>query len=170
MNRRLLIGGVAAAAAVAGAGAAWWRLRTRELPLPADFWSLRFARPEGGELAMADLRQRPVLINFWATWCAPCLRELPLLNQFQREHGSGGWQVVGLAVDGPTPVREFLAKRPLEFPVGLAGLEGTELARALGNDVGGLPFSVLLDRTGQVRERKLGALLEADLARWAGLG
>lgn len=170
MNRRLLLGTVAAAAAAAGAGAAWWRLRVQDRPLPADFWTLRFERPEGGELVLADLRQRPLLVNFWATWCAPCLRELPLLNQFQREHGTTGWQVVGLAVDGPTPVREFLAKRPLAFPVGLAGLDGTELARALGNDVGGLPFSVLIDRAGQVRERKLGALVEADLGRWASLG
>lgn len=170
MNRRLVLGGVAAAAAAAGAGLAWWRLQVGERPLPADFWTLRFARPEGGELVLAELRERPLLINFWATWCAPCLRELPLLNQFQRENGARGWQVVGLAVDGPTPVREFLAKRPLAFPVGLAGLDGTELARALGNESGGLPFSVLVDRMGQVRERKLGALVEADLARWAGLG
>lgn len=170
MNRRLVLGGVAAAAAAAGAGFAWWRLKVDDTPLPADFWSLRFERPEGGELALAALRSRPLLINFWATWCAPCLRELPLLNQFQRDHGPAGWQVIGLAVDGPTPVREFLAKRPLAFPVGMAGLDGTELARALGNQAGGLPFSVLLDRAGAVRDRKLGALAEADLARWATLG
>lgn len=169
MKRRMAMLGVGAAAAAVGVGVGVWRLRVQDRPLPADFWSLRFERPEGGELAMAALKGRPALLNFWATWCAPCIKELPLLDQFQRER-AGRWQVVGLAIDGPTPVREFLLKRPLGFPVGLAGLNGVDLARALGNDAGGLPFSVLIDAQGQLRERKLGALTEEELARWGGLG
>lgn len=169
MKRRMAMLGVGAAAAAVGVGVGVWRLRVQDRPLPADFWSLRFERPEGGELAMAVLKGRPALLNFWATWCAPCIKELPLLDQFQRER-AGRWQVVGLAIDGPTPVREFLLKRPLGFPVGLAGLNGVDLARALGNDAGGLPFSVLIDAQGQLRERKLGALTEEELARWGGLG
>lgn len=166
MKRRTAIFGVGAAAAAAGAGVGVWRLRVAQAPLPADFWSLRFERPEGGELLMSSLAGRPLLLNFWATWCAPCIKELPLLDRFQREQ-AGRWQVVGLAVDGPTPVREFLLKQPLGFAVGLAGLNGVELARSLGNAAGGLPFSVLIDRHGNARERKLGALTEADLAAWA---
>jgi thiol-disulfide isomerase/thioredoxin len=158
--------GVGAAAAVVGAGVGIWRFRVAPAPLPADFWSLRFERPEGGELLMSSLSGRPLLLNFWATWCAPCIKELPLLDRFQREQ-SGRWQVVGLAVDGPTPVREFLLKQPLGFAVGLAGLNGVELARSLGNAAGGLPFSVLIDKHGSARERKLGALTEGDLAAWA---
>lgn len=167
MNRRLALAGVAVAGVVAGAGVAVWRLRVQDVELPADFWSLRFERPEGGELATSALKGRPALINFWATWCAPCLKELPLLDRFQREQGTAGCQVIGLAVDGPTPVREFLLKRPLAFPVGLAGLNGVDLARSLGNTAGGLPFSILLDRTGKVRHRKLGALGEDELTRWS---
>lgn len=166
MKRRTAMLGVGAAAAVVGAGVGVWRLRVAETPLPADFWSLRFERPEGGELLMSSLSGRPLLLNFWATWCAPCIKELPLLDRFQREQ-AGRWQVVGLAVDGPTPVREFLLKQPLGFAVGLAGLNGVELARSLGNAAGGLPFSVLIDSQGNTRERKLGALTEGDLAAWA---
>lgn len=169
MKRRAVVWGVGAAAAVGGAGFGLWRLRAdTDASLPADFWTLSFERPEGGELRMSSLSGQPVLLNFWATWCAPCIKELPLLDRFQREQ-AGRWQVVGLAVDGPTPVREFLLKQPLGFPVGLAGLNGVELARSLGNAAGGLPFSVLIDAKGQPRERKLGALTEQDLLRWARL-
>jgi thiol-disulfide isomerase/thioredoxin len=168
MKRRAAMLGVGAAAAAFGVGVGVWRLRVEDTPLPADFWSLRFERPEGGELLMSSLTGRPILLNFWATWCAPCIKELPLLDRFQREQ-AGRRQVVGLAVDSPTPVREFLLRQPLGFPVGLAGLSGVDLARSLGNSAGGLPFSVLIDGKGQARERKLGALTEEDLARWGGL-
>jgi thiol-disulfide isomerase/thioredoxin len=171
-RRALLFAGVAAGAAVAGV--ALWRGRQAAGPAepagPAPIWSMRFDRPEGGTLDMAGLRGQPVLLNFWATWCPPCITELPLIDAFHQRHGARGWQVVGLAVDGPTPVREFLKQRPLRMPVGLAGLEGVELARALGNSSGALPFTVIFGRDGAVRERKLGALSEADLERYARLG
>jgi thiol-disulfide isomerase/thioredoxin len=166
-RRSLLLGtGVGAAAATLGAGVAWWRLRPHESPLPPGFWESRFERPEGGELALADFRGKPLVLNFWATWCPPCVTELPLLDAFHREHTATGWSVVGLAVDSPTPVREFLLKRPLALPVGLAGLDGVEFGRSLGNLQGGLPFTVVLDRTGDVRRRHLGALKEPDIDAW----
>lgn len=116
---------------------------------------------------LAEYRGKWVVLNFWATWCAPCVTELPLLDRFHREQNARGWTVVGLAVDSPTPVREFLRQRPLALPVGLAGLEGVEFGRSLGNIQGGLPFTVVLDAAGQVRSRKLGALKPADIAAWA---
>jgi thiol-disulfide isomerase/thioredoxin len=160
----------AAGVAAAAAGAAWWRWRPgAPEPAPQGFWSLRFERPEGGELALGALRGRPVLLNFWATWCPPCITELPLLSGFQRERDRLGWQVVGLAVDAPTPVRSFLARRPVDFPVGLAGLDGIELTRSLGNASGALPFSVVFDRAGDVVARKLGTLGHGDLEAWVAL-
>jgi thiol-disulfide isomerase/thioredoxin len=171
MNRRhaLLTGGVALAGAAAGAGWAWWRHRETAGDAGAEhaLWQERFDRPEGGELVMSALRGQPLVLNFWATWCAPCVKEMPLLDAFYKEHKAKGWQVVGLAVDSPTPVREFLGKLPISFPIGLAGLTGVDLNRALGNPSGALPFSVAFDARGNAIFRKLGLLKPEDLAQWA---
>jgi thiol-disulfide isomerase/thioredoxin len=168
MNRRQMALGAGVGAVAAAAGVVGWRLTAeRSEPAPAGFWDLTFERPEGGELALSSLRGGPLLVNFWATWCAPCITELPLLDAFAKEQAAAGWKLVGLAIDAPTPVRRFVKERPLSFPVGLAGLEGTELGRLLGNAQGGLPFSVVFDRQGRIGARKLGALHAPDLERWA---
>jgi thiol-disulfide isomerase/thioredoxin len=174
MKRRVMLTAGATLAALAGAGLFWWRQRP-EAPEPPDaaalaaFWSQSWDTPDGRPLAAAQYRGRPLLVNFWATWCPPCVEELPLLDDFHRAQRGQGWQVLGLAIDQPSAVRAFLGRQPLSFPVGLAGLGGTELARSLGNPQGGLPFSVLLDRDGGLVARKLGRLLPADLQHWRGL-
>ncbi|MFM8576493.1 MAG: redoxin family protein, partial [Limnohabitans sp.] len=143
LRRRCMLG-VGLSAATAGAGVAWWRLDPGAAAPQAqdDFWQQRFEQPQGGELALARLRGRPLLVNFWATWCPPCVEELPMIEAFWREHAAKGIQVLALAVDQPSSVRRFLERQPLSFPVGLAGLQGAELAKSLGNQQGGLPFSV----------------------------
>ena len=166
MKRRTVVAsGLAVGAAAAGAGLSWWRSRSTAAPLPADFWTLRFERPGGGELSFAALKGKPLLLNFWATWCAPCVTEMPLIDAFAKRQA--GWNVVGLAIDGPSPVREFLTQRPVTFSIGLAGLTGVDLTRALGNTAGGLPFTLLLDAMGQPVQRRLGALKDGELERWA---
>lgn len=170
MNRRTwLFGGAAVAAAAAGAGVAWWRSqgRANDEARAAQIWTMQFETIGGGApLALAPLRGKPTLLNFWATWCAPCISELPLIDRFQREHQAAGWQVVGLAVDRAGPVTEFLTKRPVGFAIGLAGMEGVELSQRMGNNGGALPFSVVFDRSGRVIERKLGIIKPEDLQRW----
>jgi thiol-disulfide isomerase/thioredoxin len=167
-RRGWLLGGVATAAAIAGLGGALWQRSGSAAGerLDAAFWARRFERPEGGELVFEQLRGKPLLINFWATWCPPCVEEMPMLDAFFRENASNGWQVVGLAIDQPSAVRKFLAKTPVSYPIGLAGLEGTELVKNLGNTAGGLPFSVVLDADGAVAARKMGKIEAPDLRAW----
>jgi len=166
-RRKLMYGGAATAAVLAGAGAGWLRLMSGADPAVEAFWTTSFERPEGGSLSMAALRGQPVLVNFWATWCPPCVEELPLLDSFFRQHAAKRWQVIGLAIDQPSAVRGFLAKLPLSFPIGLAGFDGTELGKSLGNLTGGLPFTVVLGANGGVQQRKMGRVSPADLAAWA---
>lgn len=171
MNRRALMALVGAGAGLGGAALAWWRFRPGPVLSGAEaaFWAGRFEQPQGGELLMAGLKGQPLLVNFWATWCPPCVEELPMLNAFSREQAGRGWRVVGLAVDRVEPVRSFLQRLPLDFPVGMAGLAGTEISRSLGNTAGGLPFTVVFGSSGQILHRKIGKVSPSDLAQWAQL-
>ena len=190
-RRNMLYGGAAVAAGLAGAGLAWWTERLRgeqrrasaaagpvtvvapaAAPGDADqeaaaaFWLLSFQTPDGQTLPMSSFRGKRLLVNFWATWCPPCVDELPLLDYFYQENRDRNWQLLGLAVDQPGAVRDWLKNRPLNYPVALAGESGIALARSLGNVAGGLPFSVLFDPLGALQQRKAGQVLAQDLAAW----
>jgi len=174
MRRRAWAAGATVAAASTGLGwtLRWWSEKTPPADdvvatgTPADLWSLRFENPSGGELALSSYAGRSLVLNFWATWCPPCVEELPLLDRFQHEHGANGWQVIGLAVDSVEPVRAFLARHPVTFAIGLAGVKGLALSRALGNARGALPFSAIVDASGKVVDRQLGSLTQEQLDAW----
>jgi thiol-disulfide isomerase/thioredoxin len=172
-NRRVFIG-AAAAAALAGLGVALWRNGGESTGGPsagvADaVWSQQWLTPTGEALPMQTFFGRPLLLNFWATWCPPCVEELPLINAFYRQNKANGWQVLGLAVDKVSPVQIFLQKMPLDFPIGMAGLGGAELGRNLGNLTGGLPFTVVFGADGVVLHRKMGRVTAEDLDAWVRL-
>jgi thiol-disulfide isomerase/thioredoxin len=180
-RRQLMYAGAAAVAATAGAGVAWWQIQPHAVtPAPgaadADgpsalqaFWQQSFDTPDGAPLPMAGFAGKPLLVNFWATWCPPCVEELPLIDRFHTDNRARNWQVLGLAVDQPSSVRAWLQRSPLGFPVVMAGLQGTELSKSLGNLAGGLPFTVVFDAGGRVLHRKSGAVSAEDLAQWAKL-
>jgi thiol-disulfide isomerase/thioredoxin len=170
MNRRALtVGLVAASAAAAGAGWAWWQHGRPRAPLASDlpWWYTRFERPEGGDLALADFQGQVLVVNFWATWCPPCIEEMPLLDGFAQQQRPKGWQVIGLALDNMAAVQSFLKRVPVSFPVAIAGLAGLDLSRQLGNQGGQLPFTAVWDPQGLLRHVKLGPLKTTDLAGWA---
>jgi thiol-disulfide isomerase/thioredoxin len=118
---------------------------------------------------MQGFQGRPLLVNFWATWCPPCIEELPLIEAFYQQNKVNGWQVLGLAVDKPERVQSFLKTTPLSFAIGMAGLEGTELSREWGNLTGSLPFTVVFAGDGQIAQHKLGRITQQDLDQWRGL-
>ncbi len=169
VNRRVaMYAGVAALAAIGGVGVAWKRQELGAISPEAlnSFWAAEFDTPAGESLSMKTLQGRPLVINFWATWCTPCIEEMPLIDAFFRENESKGWQVLGLAIDQPSRVRQFLTQFPVSYKIGLAGLNGTELGKLLGNDVGGLPFTVVLNADGQLILSKLGKLTANDIKKW----
>lgn len=169
-KRRLLVAAAGAAAAAAGAGAYLWRSGSGNPDVDSAavsaFWQSSFNQPDGRPLAMAGLRGAPLVLNFWATWCPPCVREMPEIDRFARQFASEGVRVVGLAIDNAAPVREFLARAPVSYSIVLAAAEGAELSRRLGNQRGGLPFTAFFDRRGKLAQRKLGETTAAELARW----
>jgi thiol-disulfide isomerase/thioredoxin len=167
-SRRHLIWGAGAAAAVAGVGLALWRYEPEAVAEVAShpLWMQQFETPAGGGLSMAQFKGKPLILNFWATWCPPCIEELPMINAFWRENNPNGHQVLALAIDQPSAVRRFLERQALAFPVGLAGLEGTGLAKSLGNTAGGLPFTVFFKKDGSIWRQKMGQLTDQDLSQW----
>ena len=167
-RRHWITAGVAAFAGVAGALVAWQKYQPQGVLDVAvqNFWNQSFEKPEGGTLEMSAFRGKPLLVNFWATWCPPCIEELPLIDAFYKANQDKSFQVVGLAVDQPSQVRRFLTQKPLQFQNGLAGMVGTELGVSLGNAQSALPYSVLFDAKGRLLAQKAGKLDQKDLDGW----
>ena len=155
-----------------GAGLAWRTSRRQSQSLSEaenSFWLQQFAQLDGAMLAASAFKGRPLLLNFWATWCPPCVEELPLIDNFFLQNKAKGWQVLALAVDQAAPVSRFLTQSPLSFAVALAGFPGIEVSKSLGNITGALPFTVVFGAAGNVLHRKMGKLTGADLGTWARL-
>jgi thiol-disulfide isomerase/thioredoxin len=168
-RRHLATGLVATAAAASGLGWAWWRRQGVHANAASDlpWWHTRFEQPQGGDLALADFQGQVLVVNFWATWCPPCIEEMPLLDSFAQQQRSKGWQVIGLALDNLAAVQSFLKRVPVSFPVAVAGLPGLDFSRQLGNIGGQLPFTAAWDTQGMLKQVKLGPLKPDDLNAWA---
>ncbi len=120
---------------------------------------------EGKIRRLSEWDGQRVLLNFWATWCAPCREELPRLNAAQRRYAGQGVQVIGIAVDLPERVDYWLERHPASYPVLIDNSNGHQTARAYGSE-GVVPYNVLIGPDGTVLQRAFGALSEAQLERW----
>lgn len=164
----LLIGLVALAAAGAGYGYNLWRSGpdTRAAASADGLGALMASRLpdlDNNPQSIAQWRGKVVVVNFWATWCAPCREEIPLFVRLQNKHRELGLQFVGIAIDHADQVRPYAAELGMNFPILIGGVDSIELARKLGNRAGVLPFTVILDREGKVVATEVGAAKEAKL-------
>jgi len=129
-----------------------------------DLLTRAFPDLDGGSHRVGDWQGKPVLINFWATWCAPCVKEMPALDALSKQHPQA--QFVGIGVDTADNMRKFVAKVPVSYPLLVAGPGAIDLMRGLGNAPGGLPFTVLLDKNGGISHKVLGTVKEDEVSTW----
>ncbi|HEU0204150.1 MAG TPA: TlpA disulfide reductase family protein [Burkholderiaceae bacterium] len=166
----LILLAVSVVAAAAGATVAWWRAAPAETAGPpasaAALFALTLPDADGRAQALAQWRGNVLVVNFWATWCAPCVEEMPDLNRVRQAYAARGVEVIGLALDQPDKVREFRDQHGLALPLLVAGMAGSDIARQLGNPAGILPYTVLVSPTGEVTQRRLGQIRPAELRRW----
>jgi len=175
LSRWLLYGLVAAGGLALGVSVAWFTHRDSPLPGTAGAQvgdlrpSFEHAAVDGRFVSVEDFDGQALLVNFWATWCAPCRREMPLLNEMARAH-AGRLNVVGIAIDEPGPVVEFVDSLGIDYPILIGSTDVIATQRAWGNSAGALPYTVLVDASGIIRWRHLGEVtadhLEPVLAEW----
>lgn len=110
---------------------------------------------------------RPILINFWASWCGPCIQEMPELDRYARSQGANGTQVVGIALDDAEAVRAFLQRTPVGYPILLDAAGPRDSGVQLGNPKGVLPYSVLVSAEGRLLKQRIGPFDQGEVDSWA---
>ena len=125
--------------------------------------SLVLPDAQGKQQSLAQWRGKVLVVNFWATWCAPCREEMPQFVAVQARDAAKGVQFVGIAVDDPAKVQAFARELHLNYPTLIGGYGAIELSKKLGNDLAALPFTVVVDRDGRVVETQLGPFKKASL-------
>jgi thiol-disulfide isomerase/thioredoxin len=163
-RRHLLMGAaVVGAAALAGGIAFYQHVETAAPRDGSAVLALVLPDVDGRQQSLSQWRGKVLVVNFWATWCAPCREEMPHFIAAQAKDGAKGLQFVGIAVDQVDKVRDFAQEIRLNYPALIGGLGAIELSKALGNELAALPFTIILDRGGGVVHTQLGPLKAAQL-------
>lgn len=159
-RRHALLAAVAVGFGALGGWVAWQRYSPAAATSEAValLYAQQLPDHSGATFDLGTLRGKTVVLNFWATWCAPCIDEMPELAELHREFADRGAIVVGIGIDSPSNIREFAEKHRFPYPLLVAGLGGTELSRQFGNDIGALPFTAVIDSAGRIVERKMGRI------------
>lgn len=161
-RRNLLVAGLVAGTALGAGAFVAARLRGRSSEADA-LENARFVDLQGKPRALAEWRGKVLVANFWATWCAPCLEEIPLLVATRRAYAHKMMEIVGIAIDQAPKVQQFAAKMQIDYPILIGESQGLDLIRTLGNRSGGLPFTVFLDRSGTPAGTRIGVLRKPEL-------
>ena len=163
-NRRrdaLILAGVGVAAAAAGALSGVLYLQSRSGA--AGLLAARLNDLDGKPRRLLEWEGRALLCNFWATWCAPCREEVPLLVAAKQHMTASGPEIIGIGIDRADNIRQFATTYKINYPLLIGGATVIGVLRELGNASGALPYTVALDRSGALVYRKLGALTDAEL-------
>jgi thiol-disulfide isomerase/thioredoxin len=135
-------------------------------PLPYPRPAFTLPDIHGKKHSISEWDGKLILLNFWASWCAPCRREVPLLVKLQKKYGSQGLQVIGLALDQPKPVRDFIQHYAINYPVLVGTDKVADVGDAYGDMIGVIPFSVLIGRKGRILARHTGELHRKQALGW----
>ena len=168
-RRALLYSGVGVMALAAGGMLSWFRRNEEGVPSPTAVTALVGNRNltdlEGRPRALTDFQGKTLVINFWATWCAPCREEIPLFVRLQNEYAPKKVQFVGIAIDQVDKIRDFAKEFGINYPLLIGGLDAVEMSRKVGNKAGVLPFTLLVGRDGRTAISLVGSITEQDMRR-----
>ena len=148
---------------------AWkWRRATPAGPDPAAMrlFAANLPDADGVPRPLKAWQGKLLIVNFWATWCAPCTEEMPELQQFADQVGGGEVALIGIGVDDADKIRDFRSEHRLRFPLLVAGFDGMLLAQGLGNAQAVLPYTALISPDGQILEEHTGRIPPGELRRW----
>jgi len=155
--------------ALAAMAAGVWLAQARHVPrapaapAAAALWQLGFPDLQGRTQQLTQWRGQVVVLNFWASWCAPCREEMPDFADLRRQYRPDGVEFLGIAIDNPANVAQFLRRQPVDYPILIGEGAAHSLARQLGNPSGALPYTIVLDRNGNIVLSHLGRLSRATL-------
>jgi thiol-disulfide isomerase/thioredoxin len=167
VNRRIKTGAFLVVAILAGL--AGFNFNRASLISPAAegaarrLMSVSLPDLSGKSQTLSQWRGKVIVVNFWATWCAPCREEIPALIKVQMQYAPNGVIIVGIALDDVVKVQEYAAEFRVDYPLLIGGMETLSITNDIGNRAGVLPFTIVLDRRGKVVQAHIGALTEASL-------
>ncbi len=169
MNRRqlLTICGISLIALLGGIFTSQWISKTGLASEPSvkAFFANPWQTPDGKAANSAEWQGKVLVVNFWASWCPPCVEEMPTLDLLQQEYLQQNVLFVGIGIDSPSNIREFLKSTPVSYPILIGGLQGSNLSKQMGNTQGALPYTVIIDTKGKSTYTKLGKISEDELRK-----
>jgi thiol-disulfide isomerase/thioredoxin len=122
----------------------------------AQFFDAKFDNAQGKPVDLSGLRGKTVVLNFWATWCPPCVAEMPMFDEVQAAYHGQGVVFVGIATDNAAKVRQFLQTTPVDYHILIGGEAGNEIAKSLGNRYQAVPFTVIINSKQEITKRHVG--------------
>lgn len=170
MNRRLLLSAAVAVAATVAGGYTLMGRKPKNDAAPADaadpvagLMQMQLPDLNGASHSLAGWKGQPIVVNFWATWCAPCVKEMPALDALQKKYPQV--RFVGIGVDSAANMQKFVEKVQVSYPLWVIGAGAIDTLRKLGNPSGGLPFTIVFNADGSISRKILGEVQPDDLDR-----